>query len=210
MDNDDKAQPSPLLDSAHLDAIQKEIDRGCGFVTLHKPFALPKAQGERIAQWVGAYYLDGVSDKGHWDAQFTDYPTHPITRGVKPYKLNDGYCIQLVFNKTGDEIGKGVTPLQRAPKTAAGKPGIDDGTTLKNVVTWAYERPDGGRGFAMSGAHSHTYFAEENLRRLAINGILWSAKIEVPANGTMTSFEGIDLKQNVEGPAAAAKKPAAN
>src|SRR5260370_5847804 len=52
-----------------------------------------------------------------------------------------------------------------------------------SAVAWAVERADGGRGFAFTGGHSHKNWANENVRRLALNAILWTAKADVPKGG---------------------------
>ena len=49
------------------------------------------------------------------------------------------------------------------------------------IVAWACERPDGGRGFGFTGGHYHRNWGNDNFRKLVLNAILWTAKVEVPA-----------------------------
>ena len=51
------------------------------------------------------------------------------------------------------------------------------------IVAWAYERPDGGRGFGFTGGHYHRNWGNDDFRKLVLNAILWTAKVEVPAGG---------------------------
>ena len=51
------------------------------------------------------------------------------------------------------------------------------------VLAWAVERPDGGRGFGFTGAHSHKNWGDPNFRKLVLNAILWTAKLDVPPAG---------------------------
>ena len=51
------------------------------------------------------------------------------------------------------------------------------------VLAWAVERPDGGRGFGFTGAHSHKNWGDPNFRKLVLNAILWTAKLDVPPEG---------------------------
>jgi hypothetical protein len=84
---------------------------------------------------------------------------------------------------------KGVTPLLKTwnPK-AATKP-----TGAQNVVSWAYERPEGGKTFNFTGAHLHASFAEEGYRRFLVNGILWSAGLDVPKAGAKVELDASEL-----------------
>src|SRR5207249_8271055 len=111
-------------------------------------------------------------------------------RGVTPFKIDDGYLYKLRFV----EGMKGVTPLLRTvnPKTPGAK--LDDNA----IVSWAFERKDGGRSFAFTGGHLHVSFAEEGYRRFLTNGILWSAGIDIPAAGAPVGLNTGDLSRYIE------------
>lgn len=53
----------------------------------------------------------------------------------------------------------------------------------KQHVAWAYQRPDGGRGFGFTGAHNHVSWKDDDFRKVVLNAILWTAKVEVPKDG---------------------------
>ena len=42
-------------------------------------------------------------------------------------------------------------------------------------MAWARERPDGGRGFGISGGHVHWNWGNDNFRKLVLNAIVWAA-----------------------------------
>ena len=50
-------------------------------------------------------------------------------------------------------------------------------------VAWAYDRPDGGRGFGFTGGHVHANWADDNFRKIMLNAIVWTANVEVPEDG---------------------------
>jgi len=82
-------------------------------------------------------------------------------------------------------------------------------------MVWAYERPDGGRGFGFTGAHFHVNWGNDNFRKVALNAILWISKIPVPANGVDSEIAPDELMQNLDPKQkpkpkepAAARKPA--
>lgn len=66
------------------------------------------------------------------------------------------------------------------------------------AVAWASERPDGGRGFGFTGGHFNRNWGDGNFRKVALNGILWVAKVEVPPHGVSSTVTAADLEQNLD------------
>src|SRR5262249_3614950 len=142
-------------------AVQAAMERGAGFMAIHYGVEVNKGkQGENYLKWIGGYFEPFWSVNPFWVPKFDKIPKHETTRGVKPFSLNDEwyYHMRLV-----DDM-KGVTPVLSAvahPHTITKrwdgkKPGSHNGNfdALYDVadgklqhVAWAYERPDGGRGF---------------------------------------------------------------
>ncbi len=54
---------------------------------------------------------------------------------------------------------------------------------MAEPVAWARVRPDGGRGFGLTGCHYHWNWANRDFRTVVLNGIAWIAKIDVPPGG---------------------------
>jgi hypothetical protein len=77
------------------------------------------------------------------------------------------------------------------------------------VIAWAYTRPDGGRGFSFTGADLHKSWEYPSQRTLVLNGILWSAGLEVPANGVQVALDPAQLELNLDDKRAAADAAAA-
>jgi hypothetical protein len=65
-------------------------------------------------------------------------------------------------------------------------------------VAWARQRPDGGRGFGFTGAHFNKNWGNENFRKLVLNAIVWTAKMEVPAKGVACAVSEEDLVKNLD------------
>jgi type 1 glutamine amidotransferase len=53
-------------------------------------------------------------------------------------------------------------------------------------VAWAFERPDGGRGFGYTGGHVHMNWQNDDNRKLMLNAILWTAKVKIPESGVQS------------------------
>ena len=186
-----------LLKDDRLAQVQKLADAGAGLVHFHQVIDYPKDLGERARGWTGAAWEKGFSQRAHWISEFKSFPEHPIRRGLTPFKIDDGWLSKVRF--VADK--KGVTPLLRTVSPKAGKSDAGDDA----IVSWAYERTNGGRSFTFTGGHLHQSFAEEGYRRFLVNGILWSAGLEIPTGGALVKLDAADLPRYLE-PRAAPKK----
>jgi type 1 glutamine amidotransferase len=196
----DGAKNHPLLQPGRAEEIQKHIDRGGGFVAFHYPLNVPKELSPRALSWLGGHFdteVSGGSGAIKWTPQFGPLPTHPITRGVKPFAINDEWYFAMRFVPDM----KGITPIIKAvpPEDLRAKsqeakkyPGRAE------VLAWAYDRPGGGRSFAITTPHTHEDWASDGLRRLVVNGILWTAKVDVPKGGAKVALDPADLKKNLD------------
>jgi hypothetical protein len=181
----DGADKHQVLKGDRIATIQKLMDDKVGLVQLHQTADYPKDFGDKARGWAGAAWEQGAGQRAHWVTEFDTFPDHPSTRGVKSFKIDDGWLYQ---NRFVPEL-KGVTPLLRTwnPKAAAKATGAQD------VVAWAYDRPEGGRSFTFTGGHLHASFAQEGYRRFLVNGILWSAGVEVPKGGARVELDAADV-----------------
>ncbi len=190
---------------AHADEIQKLMDAGVGIVHLHQVIDYPSAPGKQAMQWLGGVFdAKSGGTRGHWDESFNEFPEHEITRGVEPFALNDGWILKLKFVPDM----KGITPILRTKRLAPNDKPSQPITGSGNIVCWAYERPDGGRAFVLTGAHGHKNWGLKGLRTLVVNGILWSAKVQIPKAGAPADLDPAQLMTNLERKPVKATKPA--
>jgi hypothetical protein len=68
----------------------------------------------------------------------------------------------------------------------------------REALAWAYERPDGSRGFGCTGAHFHANWANDDFRKLMLNALAWTAGLEVPAEGLVSAVSEEDLEANLD------------
>ena len=142
-------------------ALQKAAARGAGLMFFHycvEPGA--EAGRKEMLDWIGGYFETNYSVNPHWDADFTSLPTHPITRGVKPFKIRDEWYYNMRFR----EGMKGVTPILTAvpgPDTLtrpdgphSGNPDVRAKAGKPTVVMWAYRAA--GRRPRVSGSPAGT------------------------------------------------------
>jgi type 1 glutamine amidotransferase len=178
--------------NAHLDEMDALAKKGVGIVCLHYAVEVPKGPaGDKLLDWIGGYFETNWSVNPHWLANFTKLPDHPITRGVKPFEIEDEWYYHMRFR----DGMQGVTPILTAlpPKESlsrpddphAGNPAVRAAIARGEVqhMAWATERDDGGRGFGFTGSHFHWNWSDPNFRKLVLNAIVWCAKADVPPEG---------------------------
>jgi hypothetical protein len=193
------------------------MQRGIGFGCCHYAVEVEKNKGgPEFLNWMGGYFEINWSVNPHWDADFKSLPKHPITEGVNPFKIRDEWYYHMRFR----EGMQGVTPILSAiapantvsdrDSTHGGNPGAREAVAKGEPqhVMWAYERPDGGRGFGFTGGHFHKNWGHEDFRRVVLNAIVWSAKAPIPAGGVKSAVTPEDLQENLD-PKGQKPRPAA-
>lgn len=190
MDGGDKLS---FLEPARWARMQALVDAGTGLVMLHQGIDCPPEKAADFKNWFGAAFQGDIGCRGHWDVKFETLPDHLITRGLTPFELpKDGWLYNLHFAE------KGVTPVLACAMPDSSRK-TDDAKAhagRAETVAWAYERPNGGRSFGFTGCDLHANWAEANQRKLLLNGILWSAKMDIPKDGWSSTVTPEALKAN--------------
>jgi type 1 glutamine amidotransferase len=157
-----------------LKQIDQLMKQGMGIVSIHYSTWINNELG-------GKYWLDwlgGVANWGQDDSKvvvtkWSAAPIksdHPILRGLTPWSYEE----EEFFTKETMPPDPRRTPLLAVTRPTGGD---------AETVSWAVQREGGGRGFAFTGSDFHKSLAIMQHRRMLVNGILWAAKIEVPAGG---------------------------
>ncbi|MDZ7618526.1 MAG: FG-GAP-like repeat-containing protein [Patescibacteria group bacterium] len=175
-----KGREHPLVRDNRMPALQKQMRRGCGLVVIHFGLMLTSDVGnETFLPWIGGFkdYENPPRPIGEplriqdWSKQ----ASHPILRGVRPFEMPPDEKYKTPERLASDDPG--FTPILPFP----GQPGDP-------VWAWAWQRRDGGRGFGFSGGHYHAVWEDDNLRRVMLNAILWTARAPVPDDGAISSL----------------------
>lgn len=179
----------------HIDEFDKLMKSGVGLVCVHYGVETPKGKtGDAFLDWIGGYFETDWSVNPHWEAKFEAFPDHPISRGVKPFQMNDEWYFHMRFRDNME----GVTPIlsahppedtmRRPDGTHSGNPDVRKAVAAGEIqhMAWAAEREGGGRGFGFTGGHFHWNWADENFRKTMLNAIVWAAHGDVPEDGVST------------------------
>src|SRR6266478_6696152 len=121
---------------------------------------------------------------------------HPADRGVPSFDLLDEWYYNIRFSADAPRLSAVLqaTPPDETRFTAdaALHPG------RREVVSWAFEREGGGRSFGFTGAHYHRNWGDPSFRRVVVNAILWTADLDVPADGAQADFDPAWLLENLD------------
>jgi len=176
-------------------------------VCIHYAVEPTKEKGEKeFLDWIGGCFELDWSVNPTWVLEVQGLPQHPITRGVNGFKVRDEWYFHMRFH----ENMAGVTPILSAVAPLStmdredgpheGNPAVRASVKNRDLqhVAWAFERSNGGRGFGFTGGHYHKTWANDNVRKLVLNAILWTARVEVPTEGVMSHLSPEDLKKNLD------------
>jgi hypothetical protein len=159
-----------LLEGPPREPVARMIKSGVGLVTIHWASSITKNDLERLGPtwlgYLGGTWVSNVGLSGGKSLLKQLVPEHPICRGWSEYEIEDEYYLDPI-------IGKKAIPLLRV-REHKGK---------DVIVGWCFERPGGGRSFGTTLGHPYKNFQMEPFRRMLVNAILWSVRMEVPKEG---------------------------
>ena len=172
-DGDQFEEAPYLANEERVKFVEKQMKRGCGFVTFHFSTFAPEKYRDQVLNWSGGYFQWETEGKRQWYSAITTKeaevkvgtPDHPVARGLKPFPLREEFYFNLRF-KPKDETLK---PIWVVP-ALNGREG--DG----NTVAWARQREDGGRGFGTTCGHFYDNWKNEQFRKMVLNAVAWSGQ----------------------------------
>jgi type 1 glutamine amidotransferase len=178
-----------------LENLKRLAASGIGIGCIHYAVEIPNGDpGNALRDLIGGYFETDWSVNPHWEASF-QLPKHPITRGVKNFKMNDEWYYHMRFQ----ENMVGITPilsdlpsaktLSRPDGKHSGNPSVRAAVLERKEpqhLMWAYERPESlgqGRSFGFTGGHYHKNWQQDDMRRVVLNAAMWISGIEIPEDG---------------------------
>jgi len=184
----DQFPPARLPDRDRIMAdLTSMMEHGCGLVCVHYATGLSagdvaKDGDHPLLHWMGGYFATRCE---HHQSIARIYPAakiepakndHPVLRGWKTFTVNDEPYINNYFGKGG--LAKNVTALATSQ--------LPPESPKEEIVAWAATREDGGRGMGVVMPHFYKNWRVDDLRMLIMNGIVWTAKLDVPVEGVKT------------------------
>ena len=157
----------PLLEGDRLATLDTLARAGMGIGLMHYAVEMPLAQGgAELDRWIGGHYQDGVSCNPIWSADVQPVTGHPVTNGVAPFTFVDEWYFGITF--PGDAPVRPILTATPPDDVRAGPyvwpagpyPHILAARGRTETLMWVVERPDGGRGFGLTGGHFHANWAQ--------------------------------------------------
>jgi trehalose utilization protein len=194
----------PLVREKRLERIGKLMAKGVGLMCAHYGVEVLKdLGGPEFTDWIGGYYEHLYSCNPMWAPEFKEFPKHPVANGVRPFAVKDEWYFNMRFR----DGMKGVTPVLSAVPPDAVRDGpyvypkgpyphIQEAKGRAEVMMWAAERPDGGRGVGFTGGHFHRNWANDDFRKVVLNALLWICKLDVPKDGVESKVSEDEIKAN--------------
>jgi len=187
----------PVFNSPErLEYLDKLMKKGAGMVCIHfSLYARREVEAPKLLEWIGAYY-DWQGYGSRHVASFEPQRCmrvasgHPISHGWSDFALKQH---ELYHNLRFEQDTRAV-PILTGPYFEGIQGPYNPIPILTAcfdnkdyVVAWALQREDQGRGFGFGGGHFYSTLLNEDCRRMLLNAILWTAKIEVPEEGVLSS-----------------------
>lgn len=172
----------------HLATLRRRHTAGKGLAVIH--FALEPSDAEMAAffdEALGGRFEAGWSVNPVWEMEKPLLADHPVVRGVTPFELEEEFYFHL-------RLRDDVVPVLRSlpPAESLGEDGPRSGNPqvrraiadkVPQTLAWVVENPTGSRGFGLTGGHFHHHWANDDFRKLVLNGIAWTAGVDIPAGG---------------------------
>lgn len=168
---------------AYLKQFDAIVKKGAGVVVFHYALWVENWTARTyFLNWIGGIWVQGPSKNpsGQWKIELKN-PDHPILRGVKPWEFRE----EIFYNPVLIDAAHRTDLLIGHPLKVMWYGARPEGP---QVAAWAYNREDGGRGFAYGGLDFHENWLNEDSRRFTLNGVVWAAGMEVPEGGVQCAI----------------------
>ena len=166
-----------VLSPAHREAYLALMKKGVGFTALHWATAAEEPVGLLYEQMLGGWFnfaFCGLKvDKLPLQQK---QPSHAVCSGWQPYEVRDEFYLNM-------KLHPDAVPVLAVT--------VDD---VEQTVAWVLEREGGGRSFGSTLGHFHDNYAIPEFRRAIVNGILWTAGVEVDELGAAVELSPEQLE----------------
>ena len=86
----------PAIQRDHIKIIDALAAKGVGLGFAHYAVEVPAgAPGEAMQRWNAGYYETNFSVNPMWSPTYDSFPSHPVTRGVKPFSNHDEWYFNM-------------------------------------------------------------------------------------------------------------------
>lgn len=187
----------------HLAALMQRHAAGKGLVVLH--YALEPADAEMATFFdhsIGGRFDPAWSVNPVWLMKEPQIAAHPVGNGVHPFEMTEEFYYHIRLREDVVHLLKALPPAESlgADGPRSGNPAVRAALAAgqPQTLAWAVENPNGSRGFGFTGGHFHHHWAHESFRKLVLNGIIWTAHLDVPASGVVSQVADTPIHPTID------------
>ena len=168
--------------------VEQLLKQGVGVTAIHWGTGSETPEGGPWLQTLGGWFNAEADGFSRYLVQTSTVrqtdPKHPVCRGWSDFDLREEYYFDLCFLPQARPVLSTVIEGKEYP------------------VGWVYERrgAKGGRSFGFVGGHFHDNFGIREFRQAVVNGILWTAHLDIPENGAPIRITPRDMELPPEEP----------
>ncbi len=188
--------------NGHLDALRSRFQAGKGLAVLHYALEPLPAAAELWDQTIGGHFDPNWSVNPMWKITEPVIGRHPATHGVGPFEIRDEIYFHLRFRDDVTPLLQALPPLEAlgADGPRSGNPAVRKALEDKipQTIAWAVENPNKSRGFGFTAGHFHSNWSHPEFRKLVLNGIAWTAGVEIPPEGVTSEVQAKPVHKTIE------------
>lgn len=189
--------------AGHLAELRQRFDAGKGLAVLH--WALEpkdKEMAKLLDDTIGGHFAVNWSVNPIWKMTRPILAKHPATRGVEPFELEDEFYYHIRLREDVAPLLQALPPVNSLGDDGprSGNPAVrkDLADKLPQTLAWVVTNPNKSRGFGFTGGHFHSHWAQADFRKLVLNAIVWTAGVEVPADGVTGKVAATPAYQTID------------
>ena len=211
----------PKKHMAHFDSVMKKGKTG--LIVIHWATDAPsggmgqlnKDNAQMMMEWIGAVYYwvkkgNDPASSFTWKFPKLDLKVnkeHPISNGLpETFSMQDEYYFNFFNAEGGRNPGSDkVTFLQsaNAPSSRADIEDKEKKNWREQAIFWSFEREDGSRSVATTGAHFYRTWMNPAFFQSFANSVFWTLDMDVPEDGVaippptaeeLLSYKGTKLR----------------
>jgi type 1 glutamine amidotransferase len=189
--------------AGHVAELRKRFEAGKGLAVLH--FALEPENGELatlLDDAIGGRFEAGWSVNPIWKMTNPILGKHQVTNGVASFEVEEEFYYHLRLRSEVTPVLQAVPPADSLGEDGprSGNPSVRQALSDKvpQTLAWVVENPNKSRGFGFTGGHFHRNWADPEFRRLVLNAIVWTAGVEIPEKGVISTVSATPAYQTID------------
>ncbi len=180
---------------SHYPRLMELSKNGTGLLLMHYGVHPKKPQDGKdyYLPTIGGFMETGFSVNPHWVADLKVASGHPIRRGCeKPITILDEFYYNMRFADKAIPLATAVPDKDKMKTINLWNDHGTAGLGKPQTLLWGFETPSGTRGAGYTGGHYHRNWANDGVRTMILNTIVWTAGLEVPEGGVKSQTPSED------------------